>query len=366
VVVEDPNCTLRWTPRPRWYRAAARFAQRLLAYPSGSTVHHMGMEQLGVTFASLPALGVAGALGVGKRAESLGYHSFWVAETVGTEAFSLLAAVSSVAPTLGLGTGVLAMQLRSPALAAMGAATLQALSPDQDIFLGVGISSPVVTSQWHGAPYGDRPIARMREYLTLLRECLSGEPVTFQGDFWSVKKFRLGIRPGERKPKIILGALGPQMLRLGGELADGVLLNYLPATHVPWSIEQVRRGGNATIYAYVHAGVVSDRNDGIDLARRDLFSYAVVDGYARNFTLAGFGDEVEACRAAHAAGDRAGALAAISDPMVDAIDFMGDHHDVHRFVRSYVEAGVEVPVLMPLPWGPDRMAVTVATLTAAV
>lgn len=323
------------------------------------------MDRLGITLASLGALGVPGGLSIARTAQELGYQSFWVAETVGTEAFSLLAAVNATAPRLGLGTGVLAVQLRTPPLVAMGASTLQALAPDQDVFIGVGISSPVVARQWHGAEYGDRPVARMREYLTLLRLCLSGEPVTFQGDFWSVRKFRLGIKLGDRRPKIILGALGPQMLKLGGQLADGVLLNYLPATHVPWSIEQIRQGGAAGIYAYVHAGVVADRADGIDLARRDLFSYAVVDGYARNFTLAGFGDEVAACRAAHAVGDRAGALAAISERMVDAIDFMGDHDQVRRFVRAYVDHGVEVPILMPLPWGRDRLAVTAATLAAA-
>ena len=79
------------------------------------------------------------------------------------------------APSLDLGTGVLALQLRTPPLVAMAGATLQALHPERDIVLGVGISSPVVTQRWHGAPYGDRPLARVREYLTLLRLCLSGE-----------------------------------------------------------------------------------------------------------------------------------------------------------------------------------------------
>jgi probable F420-dependent oxidoreductase len=326
----------------------------------------MNESRLGVTFASLPALGVPGALQVARAAEQLGYDSFWVAETTGTEAFSLLAAVGATAPTLALGTGVLALQLRTPPLAAMAAATLQALHPDNDIYLGVGISSPVVTTQWHGAPYGDRPVARVREYLTLLRECLTGESVTFAGDFYSIRKFRLSVRTGERKPKIILGALGPQMLRVGGELADGVLLNYLPSTHVAASVAAIRAGGNAEIFAYVHTGAVADRADGIDLARRDLFSYAVVDGYANNFTAAGFGDEVSECRERFKAGDRDGAVAAISDRMVDAIDYMGDHDGVGAFVRSYVDAGVQRPVLMPLPWGRDRMAVTEATLHAAI
>jgi probable F420-dependent oxidoreductase len=319
---------------------------------------------LGVTFASFQNLGLDVGLRAATLARELGYGSFWTAETVGPEAFATLAAVGATAPGLDLGTGVLALQLRTPPLVAMGAATLQALHPETDILIGVGISSPVVTQRWHGAPYGDRPLARVREYVTLLRQCLSGESVSFAGDFYEVSRFRLGVRLGDRRPRIIVGALNPRMLALAGEVADGVLLNYLPASHVPWSVEQVRRGGDATIYAYVHAGVC-ERPDGIEYARKDLFSYAVVDAYAANFERAGFGDEIAAVRAAHAEGDRAGALAAVSDAMVDSIDIMGDEDHVAASVRDYVDAGVQVPVLMPLPWGPDRWAVVDATMRAA-
>jgi probable F420-dependent oxidoreductase len=325
----------------------------------------MGMQDAGVTFASLMGLGPELALSTAKLAEDLGYRSYWTAETTGPEAFSLLGAVGAVAPTLDLGTGVLALQLRTPMVVAMAGATLQAMHPDRDIILGIGISSPVVTSKWHGVPYGERPLARVREYVTLVKECLSGESVTFKGDFYEVSRFRLGVRLGERRPKVVVGALNPAMLRLAGEVADGVLLNYLPASHVPWSVEQVRAGGDATIYAYVHAGVC-EREDGIDLARRDLFSYAVVDAYARNFERAGFSDDVAEIRERHAAGDRDGALKAVSDRFVDAIDVMTDEDGVQATMRAYVDAGVDVPVLMPLPWGPDRKAVAERTIRAAV
>ncbi len=324
----------------------------------------MGLDDLGVTFASLPALGPAAAPAIARTAADLGYRSFWTAETVGAEAFSLLAAAGAAAPELALGTGVIALQLRTPMVVAMAGATLQALHPERDILLGIGISSPVVTQQWHGIPYGDRPVARVREFCTLLRQCLSGEAVTFDGDFWSCRRFRLGVRLGDRRPKIVVAALNEQMLRTAGEVADGVLLNYLPASHVPWSVEQVRTGGDATVYAYVHVGVC-ERTDGIDAARRDLFSYAVVDSYAANFERAGFGDDVVAIRERHAAGDREGALAAVSDRFVDAIDVMGDAATVRATVEEYVAAGVEVPVVMPMPWGPDRRAVAEATLRAA-
>jgi alkanesulfonate monooxygenase SsuD/methylene tetrahydromethanopterin reductase-like flavin-dependent oxidoreductase (luciferase family) len=118
-----------------------------------------------------------------------------------------------------------------------------------------------------------------------------------------VGKFRLGVALGDRKPKIVVGALGEGMLRLAGREADEVLLNYLPASHVSWCVEQVRRGGNATICANIHAGV-GDRATAAPHARYDLFSYAVVDAYAASFTRAGFGDAVQAIRAAHLAGDR--------------------------------------------------------------
>src|SRR5207302_3926433 len=145
----------------------------------------------------------------------------------GSEAFAVLGAAAQVAPGLGLGTGVLALQLRTPPLLAMAAATLQAMAPDREILLGVGISSRVVAGQWHGAGYGDRPLAQVREFVSLLRACLSGEQVDFEGDFYRLSRFRLGIRLGERRPKIVIGALNEGMLRLAGEVGDGVLLNYL-------------------------------------------------------------------------------------------------------------------------------------------
>ena len=206
----------------------------------------------------------------------------------------------------------------------------------------------------------------------MLRAVFTGEPVTFDGDFYRLRKARLGIKLGDRIPRIVVAALNPAMLRLAGEVADGVLLNYLPATHVPWSVARVREGearsgrqaGSTTIHAYVHVGV-GDREAAATSARRDLFSYAVVDAYARSFERAGFGPEVEAIRERFAAGDRDEAVAAVSDRMIDAIDVVGDPDLVRTTLRSYVDAGVDDPIVMPLPWGDDRRAVLDATMEAA-
>jgi probable F420-dependent oxidoreductase len=324
-----------------------------------------GAEHVGFTFASLMSMAPSLAPELARQAQDLGYGSFWTAETVGVEAFSLLGAAGAAAPGIGLGTGVLALQLRTPQVVAMAGATLQALHPDVDVIIGVGISSPVVTQRWHGVPYGDRPLARVREYVTLVKQCLTGESVSFEGDFYECSRYRLGVRLGDRKPKVVVGALNPGMLALAGEVADGVLLNYLPHEHVAWSVEQVRRGGDATIYAYVHVGV-GDPHDGRTYAQRDLFGYAVVDAYAKNFERAGFGADVAAVRERHAAGDRDAAHAAVSDDFIQAIDFMGTPDEVTARVQAYVDAGVQVPVIMPMPWGPDRRAVIDATMRAGI
>ena len=318
---------------------------------------------LGVTFGSLGVLGPRAVVDIARMAEEMGYRSLWTVEATGTDAFSLLAAASQAAPSLDLGTGIVPIQLRTPSLTAMTAATLQALSPDADIWLGLGVSAPGILRA-HGVAAAGRPIAMMREYVALLRECLSGESVTFEGDFWQVKRFQLGVRLGERRPKIVMAALNPQMLRLAGEIADGVLLNYIPAAHVPVSVAQVRSGGGAKVFAYVHAAV-GDLETSARSARKDLFNYAMADGYANMFKAAGYANEVEELRSRQAARDRDGALAAISERMIQAIDFIGNAEAVQSFVKTYVQAGVEHPVLMPIPWGDDRLAVTRATMAAA-
>ncbi|MDE0348808.1 MAG: LLM class flavin-dependent oxidoreductase, partial [Gammaproteobacteria bacterium] len=128
---------------------------------------------LGITVGSLAVLGPRATIEIARLAESMDYRSLWTVEATGTDAFTLLGAVAAVAPGMGLGTGIVPIQLRTPPLAAMSAATLQGLSPDADVWLGLGVSAPGILRQ-HGKPGADRPLAMMREYVALVRECLSG------------------------------------------------------------------------------------------------------------------------------------------------------------------------------------------------
>src|SRR5258707_3790608 len=115
-----------------------------------------------VSIAGVQTLGDGLSLDVAREADALGYESVWVAEANAAEAMSLLGAISQTAPHVGLGTGVVALQLRTPPLHAMAAATLQQLAGDRAVYLGVGISSPAVAGRWHRAGFTHRPIAQGR------------------------------------------------------------------------------------------------------------------------------------------------------------------------------------------------------------
>ena len=327
----------------------------------------MGMERAGVTFASLMTLGpdlavtTARAGGRGRVHELLDGRDH--------RPRGVLAAGRRRARpprALDLGTGVLALQLRTPMVVAMAGATLQALHPDRDILLGVGISSPVVTQRWHGVPYGDRPLDRVREYVTLLRACLSGEKVDFAGDFYQVKGFRLGVRLGERRPKIVVGALNPRMLRAGrragrrraAQLPAGVARargrsSRCGRAATPPSTPTCTPGCASATTASTTPAATCSRTPSSTATPATSSGPASATRWPRS-----------AAGSPTATGP--GAVAAVSDRMVDAIDVMGDADTVHATMRAYVDAGVDVPVLMPLPWGADRRASADATIRAAV
>jgi alkanesulfonate monooxygenase SsuD/methylene tetrahydromethanopterin reductase-like flavin-dependent oxidoreductase (luciferase family) len=240
----------------------------------------------------------------------------------------------------------------------MAAATLQQLAGDRDVFLGVGISSPAVAG--HGT-VPDTPTGRSRRCASSSRCCVSvfGRDRDLRRRLLLVSRFRLGVRLGEQKPKIVLAALNEQMLRLGGEIADGVLLNYLPASIVPWCVEQVRKGGDARSTPTCTAA--SPTATVTPTSRKDLVNYAVVD--ATRTICAPATGTTSPSSARWKAKDR-------EVPWRDRRRLgrrhpdMGDADHVRGAVQEYADNGVDIPIVFALPWGEDRRAIVSETLRA--
>src|SRR5690242_4349274 len=152
----------------------------------------------------------------------LGYTDVWSAETNGTDAFTPLALASAWEPTLRLGTAIVPVFTRGPALIAMSAASLAAAAPGR-FMLGLGASSPVIVQNWNGLEF-DQPYRRTRDVLRVVRAALNGERVDGEFDTFTIKRFKLEQAPST-PPPVLLAALRPQMLRLAGREADGAILN---------------------------------------------------------------------------------------------------------------------------------------------
>ena len=257
--------------------------------------------------------------------------SYWTAETTGPEAFSLLAAVGRRRPVArprhrragppaahpdggGHGRGHAA----GAAPRARHRARRRHLVAGRH--LRAGTACPTATGRWP-APASTS---------TLLRACLTGEKVDFAGDFYQVKGFRLGVRLGERKPKIVIGALNPKMLQLAGEVADGVALNYLPGLAravVGRAGAQGRRRPRST--PTCTPACASGRRASSSPAATCSPTPSSTPTPA---TSSGPASPTRSPRSGPATprATAAGALAAVSDRMVDAIDVMGDADTVAR------------------------------------
>lgn len=171
------------------------------------------------------------------EAEKLGYDSVWTAEAWGSDAVSLLAWIGAKTERIGLGTAILQIPSRSPALVAMTAATLDRLSNGR-LLLGLGVSGPQVIEGWHGVPYG-KPLQRTREAVAIVRAVLKrDEPLTHRGETYQVpleggtglgKPLKLMMAPKRSDVPIYLAAIGPKNVALAAEIADG----WLPIFYAP-------------------------------------------------------------------------------------------------------------------------------------
>ena len=158
-------------------------------------------------------------VGVGVRAESLGYVRAWLPETWGRDAVTTLALLAERTSDIGLGSSLLNTYSRSPALVGQTAATLQEASGGR-FRVGLGPSGPAVVEGWHGVGF-DRPLRRTREYVEIVGQVLSGDVVRYDGDCFDLDGFRLRCDPPEPSPPVDVGGMGPKSVELAGRFADG-------------------------------------------------------------------------------------------------------------------------------------------------
>ncbi|MDP9092046.1 MAG: LLM class F420-dependent oxidoreductase [Actinomycetota bacterium] len=276
---------------------------------------------------------------------SFGYTDVWTAETNGSDAFTPLALASSWESTLRLGTAIVAVYTRGPALIAMSAATMAQAAPGRFV-LGLGASSPVIVTNWNGLDF-DEPYRRCRDVVRFVRAALAGERVDGEFDSFTVKRFKLE-QPPAVPPKVLLAALRPQMLQLAGREADGAILNWLASTDVERCVYAIGNS-DADVVARIFVCPTPDAEYARNLGRLLISTYLTVPTYAAFHDWLGRRDILAPMHAAWAAGDRAAAAAAIPDEVVDVLVLHGTPERCREQVRAYAVAGVKTPVIALLP-----------------
>jgi alkanesulfonate monooxygenase SsuD/methylene tetrahydromethanopterin reductase-like flavin-dependent oxidoreductase (luciferase family) len=285
-------------------------------------------------------------------AESLGYESVYTTHLAGRESLTVLTAYAMRSQRIRMGTGVVPIYSRTPATMAQTAATIDSLSGGR-FTLGLGVSHRPVVEGWHGQTI-DRPVAEMREYVAIVRAILRGEEPP-AGEKWHTG-FRLaGLDPRPDLP-IYVAALSPAMLRLAGEVGDGVLLwlctpSYIRDVVVPEVTRGRERAGRSLegfdVVPAVPAAAIDETATAYASMRSDLIPYFGLPFYRAMIERSGYGDEIAAFDAA--SGDLEAMRAAISDRFLEELTAVGDAATVRAGLARYSAAGATSPCVGPVP-----------------
>ena len=280
-------------------------------------------------------------------AEQAGIDTALVGEVAGPEVFATLGAMAARTKRIRLGSGIVAAYTRSPALTAMGFATLASLAPGR-VVAGIGASSPIVVGRWHGGDF-EQPLATVREFIGLLRAALAGEKLNHDGPRFRSKGFRIDLPPVE--VPIWLGAINPRMLAVAGEIADAVFMTWCPPSEVAPKQEIVdtaagEAGRNpadvATVLSFwAYAG--PDPEQAIERMRRQVLAYAMVPTHQPAFV--GTFENLPEVAEAWQKGDRAKALSLVPDEAVLAQCTLGPDMLAER-IDAYRVAGVDLPIVL--------------------
>jgi F420-dependent oxidoreductase-like protein len=186
-------------------------------------------------------------LAMAQEADRLGYAVVWSAEAYGSDTVSMLSWIAGQTQQIDLGAAVMQIPARTPAMTAMTAATIDTLSGGR-FRLGLGVSGPQVSEGWHGVRFG-KPLGRTREYVAIVKMAIAREPVSYQGEHYTLplpdgpgKPLKLGFHPPRPAVPIYLAAVGPKNLELAGEIADGWLAVFFAPDAAGENLQHIEHG----------------------------------------------------------------------------------------------------------------------------
>jgi len=302
-----------------------------------------------------------------QRAEELGYDSVWTAEAYGSDAVTPLAFLAAHTKRIKLGTGIMQLAARTPANAAMSAATVDAMAGGGRFIAGLGVSGPQIVEGWYGQPWG-KPYWRMKDYVAIMRKIFKREgPVTHDGREIALPYTGPGAM-GIGKPlksilhmnpdiPIYLATGNESTVKLTAEIADGWLpMGFMPGAmdeYRPWLDEGFRRAGNGksmkdfAITASVHVEVENDVKAALAKLKPEVALYVGGMGHkTKNFhndimVRRGFGDAAKRIQELYLEHRKDEAIAAVPDEWVDMKSLVGPPARIRERYRAWEDCGAD-------------------------
>jgi alkanesulfonate monooxygenase SsuD/methylene tetrahydromethanopterin reductase-like flavin-dependent oxidoreductase (luciferase family) len=298
-------------------------------------------------------------LDLARQAEAGGFESMWLNEDIGRDSVAMLAAISTITKSIGIGTAIVNVYSRSAFQIAMAAATLDELSRGR-AHLGLSVGHHPWNDRGHGIPL-EAPLARLREYVQFIRKALSGERFAHDGRFFSGVNSKLGVCPPRSDLPLFIGATRPRMVGLAGEVADGLLTNVVSPYYIAnFSAQQFHEAA---------------RKAGRDPSRLELTAIATCCahddratalGYARATFMQRFRsnpermietqrpeyrDELRALKDLLVQGNFQRAQDQVSEPLATSFVAAGNGEEIRRTLDEYFSAGCTRVIVAPYPRG---------------
>ena len=318
------------------------------------------MDRIGIF---LESLSLEDTFRFAKLADENNFDSIWLPEITWSDAFSLATAAAMSTKKVKLATGVVGIYGRSPALMAMSVAGLDELSGGRAI-LGLGTQARPYVELWHSAKF-ERPVTRMKEYVQALRKILENPfGVTyFKGKVFDIKGFVLTVKPKSPHIPIYVAAIGPQLQRVAGQVADGVLgyfysLRYVKEKLIPNLKEGAEKSGrdlkkkNFDI-AVGFPALIDDSEDRYEKIKPLVAVFTVATGSSKSYQTIladlGFSENIEIITRKMHEGDVQGAVKHIPDEMAREVTLCGTAREVRERIQEFRNAGVTLPLPNPTP-----------------
>lgn len=298
-------------------------------------------------------------LAMAQEADRLGYAVVWAAEAYGSDTVSTLGWLAGQTQRIDLGAAVLQIPARTPAMTAMTAATLDALSGGR-FRLGLGVSGPQVSEGWHGVKFA-KPLARTREYVDIVKMAIARQPVSYQGEHYQLplpggagKALKLGFRPPREAVPIYLAAVGPKNLELAGEIADGWLGIFFAPDAAGEALQHIERGRSKhglgltgfDVAPTAPVSIGDDLASCADVIRPYAALYIGGMGsretnfYNQIAVRMGYADEAARIQDLYLSGQKAEAAAAVPQDFIERTSLIGNKIQIKERIRQYAAAGV--------------------------